>query len=156
MQTLNSLSACCDYGPKTNKLKYFISVTMEFQWAEQYPDLLETILQFNLTELSEATNAKYSFQQPLIQNGPQCGLIALAMASACPTNEYVEKIFAKAQQLGYTNKGEIFSCQYMWNLAKEFLDKETKLYEGSLANDSIITFLLADGMLLVPYPFQVG
>ncbi|KAK6036677.1 hypothetical protein COOONC_25818 [Cooperia oncophora] len=56
---------------------------------------------------------------PVIQNGPQCGLVALSMAAQLLSLERkdVSQIFDIAKKLGFTNQGEMFSAEWLRQLA---------------------------------------
>ncbi|XGW03891.1 hypothetical protein V3C99_015216 [Haemonchus contortus] len=57
--------------------------------------------------------------EPLIQNGPQCGLVALSMATKYLGLERKEisEILECARKLGFTNHGEMFSAEWLRQLA---------------------------------------
>uniref|UniRef100_A0A7I4YUD5 Actin maturation protease n=1 Tax=Haemonchus contortus TaxID=6289 RepID=A0A7I4YUD5_HAECO len=57
--------------------------------------------------------------EPLIQNGPQCGLVALSMATKYLGLERKEisEILECARKLGFTNQGEMFSAEWLRQLA---------------------------------------
>ena len=68
---------------------------------------------------------------PIPQKGPQCGLVALAMAGELIGVPWtVEKIFEKAKAAGLTNHGEIFSSAWMEKLAATLLpEKQIRLLD---------------------------
>lgn len=129
---------------------------MDFSWAQSYPDLHKICTLFQMTELVNPIKFKYKMLQQFLQDGPQCGLIALAMCIGNPTKESVEKLYVSAKNHSFTYNGEMFSVREMADLAKEHLPSETEIevHNGSLDSDFIQTFLLNGGIMLVPYPLQ--
>lgn len=126
---------------------------MDFSWASNYPDLQTMCKRFNLSELYSPVQVKYKSFKSIIQQGPQCGLVALAMCMESPTRETVDKLFNDAIEAGYTFHGEMFSCRKMYELAVFNIMSKVTLYEGLLDSLEIKEFLLDGGVMLVPYPF---
>ncbi|KAM6933029.1 actin maturation protease [Xenentodon cancila] len=92
----------------------------------------------------------------LIQNGPQCGLVALWMAAHLQDSQRsidVETLVQTAQSRGYTAQGEMFSASNMALLAEEVCGCRSELLSGGLSgNDAtIITHLWGGQPVLVPY-----
>ncbi|XP_072464353.1 actin maturation protease isoform X1 [Notamacropus eugenii] len=93
----------------------------------------------------------------LIQEGPQCGLVALWMAGsllALPQDIPLENIVAVALERGYTAQGEMFSAASMARLAKEVFGCQVELLSGGLGEPNrchILQHLIAGFPLLVPY-----
>ncbi|MBN3319095.1 CS054 protein, partial [Atractosteus spatula] len=93
----------------------------------------------------------------LIQDGPQCGLVALWMAGhllQMPTPLPLEQIVARALGRGYTAQGEMFSAQAMALLAEELYGCVAELLSGGLRGENetrVIGHLAAGQPLLVPY-----
>lgn len=127
---------------------------MDYTWAEQFPELHKILSLFELTHLSNPIKFRYKYIPSIIQDGPQCGLVALAMCTNENQNETLKLIFELAKQQDYTFNGEIFSVQYMVNLAKAYLKGcRIDVFEGDLNCDTIEEFLLDGALMLVPYPF---
>lgn len=125
---------------------------MNFAWAEPYPDVYKMCVLFERTELFSPEKITYQPLESYLQNGPQCGLVALAMILGNPGKETIGKIYDHAKQKDYTYNGEIFSTNDMFELAKTFLtNQQVELYSGSLDSVQIRDFLLSGGKLLVPY-----
>ncbi|KAK9394211.1 UPF0692 protein C19orf54 like [Crotalus adamanteus] len=100
------------------------------------------------------------FLQPvpsLIQEGPQCGLVALWMASAhlhLPSEVPLERIRQVALERGYTAQGEMFSAADMARLAEEVFPCKAELLSGGLQgrnHDRILQHLGAGFPVLIPY-----
>lgn len=128
---------------------------MEYSWAEQYPDLYKILKLFQLQEVSDPVRYSYKIVDSILQEGPQCGLVALAMCIKENQKEGLKSIINSAKQQNFTYNGEIFSIHYMASLAKEFLkDCNVEIFEGNLNCKKIQEFLLDGGLILVPYPFQ--
>ncbi|XP_064485016.1 actin maturation protease-like isoform X2 [Ornithodoros turicata] len=91
---------------------------------------------------------------PVIQNGPQCGIVALSMATQLlKASVTVDRICQEAQILKFTAKGEMFSVENMKVLAETVLgtcDAQV-LHSSSSAPGQIIMHLLQGKPLLVPY-----
>ncbi|XP_072775919.1 actin maturation protease-like [Taeniopygia guttata] len=99
---------------------------------------------------------------PLIQDGPQCGLVALAMAGAvlAPTRPQLSlgALLETARARGYTRQGETFSAAQLAALAQELLPCRAELLQGGLGGHNrarILRHLLRGHLLLVPYTFWV-
>jgi len=88
----------------------------------------------------------------ILQQGPQCGLVALAMASeslGLPIE--LKSLFKEALHMGITKQGEMFSAAGLGRLASCF-NINYMLGEGTLNNTRVILELLSQGkVLLVPY-----
>ncbi|KAL4647363.1 hypothetical protein GN956_G7919 [Arapaima gigas] len=93
----------------------------------------------------------------LIQDGPQCGLVALWMASQLlksPAELSMERIVNVAVKRGYTAQGEIFSARDMAALAEETCGCRAVQLTGGMngANIHPIIKHLASGKpILIPY-----
>ncbi|RZC33789.1 hypothetical protein BDFB_001206 [Asbolus verrucosus] len=125
---------------------------MNFSWAENYPEVHKVCTLFNLNELSSPLKYSYKSLQGFLQDGPQCGLVALAMYTGNPTRESIQALFESATKKGYTYNGEMFSAQNMADLAKSQLKSTAvDLYSGLLNTDEIKEMLLHGCNLLVPY-----
>ncbi|KAH1003193.1 hypothetical protein HUJ05_011133 [Dendroctonus ponderosae] len=121
----------------------------DFEWAQPHPELHKVCTLFGRLELRAPLAWRYRPLPSLLQQGPQCGLVALAMLSGAP----VDAIQAHAHAQGYTSQGELFSCDHMLELAQRFLRPPAtcRLYSGRLDDAPIKRFLLQGGCLLVPY-----
>uniref|UniRef100_A0A8C9P1U7 Actin maturation protease n=1 Tax=Spermophilus dauricus TaxID=99837 RepID=A0A8C9P1U7_SPEDA len=93
----------------------------------------------------------------LIQEGPQCGLVALWMAGTLlspPSGIPLERLVQVAKERGYTAQGEMFSVADMGRLAQETLSCQTELLCGSLGGpnrDLVLRHLITGYPLLIPY-----
>lgn len=93
----------------------------------------------------------------LIQDGPQCGLVALWMAGhLLDASEAVslEKIVNCAVKNNYTAQGEMFSGDNMVNLAKEVFTCHGELLTDGLMGSNrsrILSHLKAGYPVLIPY-----
>ncbi|XP_054553161.1 actin maturation protease isoform X2 [Talpa occidentalis] len=93
----------------------------------------------------------------LIQEGPQCGLVALCMAGPLllpPNGVPLERIVQVALEQGYTAHGEMFSAANMGTLAQEVLGCHAELLCGGLGSpnrDRVLWHLVAGHPLLIPY-----
>ncbi|XP_052024397.1 UPF0692 protein C19orf54 homolog isoform X3 [Apodemus sylvaticus] len=93
----------------------------------------------------------------LIQDGPQCGLVALWMAGALlstPNRVSLERLVQVAKERGYTAQGEMFSVADMAKLAQETLGCQAELLCGGLGGpnrDGVLQHLITGHPLLIPY-----
>ncbi|KAM8952298.1 actin maturation protease [Pelodytes ibericus] len=93
----------------------------------------------------------------LIQEGPQCGLVALWMAGkllALARDVSLENIAAVAVSRGYTAQGEMFSADNMSRLAGEVFDCRCELLSGGMNGENqtrILRHLTAGLPVLIPY-----
>lgn len=124
---------------------------MVFNWANNYPDIQKMCLRFQLFELSNPKRFLYTPLKSIIQEGPQCGLVALAMCTSEPSKEMVQRIYLDAKSNNFTYNGEMFSVPDMLKLAKNYLPNHIELYDGVLYTENIIQFLFNGGKILVPY-----
>ncbi|XP_036392421.1 UPF0692 protein C19orf54 homolog [Megalops cyprinoides] len=93
----------------------------------------------------------------LIQDGPQCGLVAMWMAAKLlkpPEGVSMERVVQTALERGYTAQGEIFSARDMAQLAEEVCECHSECLSGGMggANTGPILKHLASGQpALIPY-----
>uniref|UniRef100_A0A3B4ALD2 Actin maturation protease n=1 Tax=Periophthalmus magnuspinnatus TaxID=409849 RepID=A0A3B4ALD2_9GOBI len=93
----------------------------------------------------------------LIQDGPQCGLVALWMAAHLrqpQLNIDMETVTQTALSKAYTAQGEMFSAQNMALLAEEICGCKAQLLSGGLRDDNalaIIKHLWDRQPVLIPY-----
>lgn len=125
---------------------------MNFSWAESYPEVHKICTLFSLTELSNPVKYSYKSLPPFLQDGPQCGLVALAIYLGHPSTDSVQSLLKRAKIEGFTNNGEMFSVQNMATLAQCYLKPTcVQIYSGLLDTKEIREVLLNSGNLLVPY-----
>ena len=93
-------------------------------------------------------------KDPLLQEGPQCGIVALTMAgtSRGETLE-VEEVQREAVRRGFTSRGEMFSVENMAELARTSLGRQARVEAISRMRDTtwLLDILTSGQMLLVPY-----
>ncbi|XP_068174266.1 actin maturation protease isoform X2 [Antennarius striatus] len=93
----------------------------------------------------------------LIQDGPQCGLVALWMSAHLrqpPLSVDMESVVQTALNRGYTAQGEMFSADNMARLAEEVCGCEAERLSGGLTGHNaaaIITHLWGGQPVLIPY-----
>ncbi|XP_029301584.1 actin maturation protease [Cottoperca gobio] len=92
----------------------------------------------------------------LIQDGPQCGLVALWMSAHLrqPQSVDLEAVVQMALSRGYTAQGEMFSADNMALLAEEVCDCKAELLSGGLSGNNaatIIAHLWGRQPVLIPY-----
>lgn len=90
--------------------------------------------------------------KPLLQSGPQCGLVAFCMASqllqSIPIG--VDEAFGTAKRLKFTNEGEMFSVENMLKLSKELLSCSCRIHHN-LCEGEVARLLLQGNPILIPY-----
>ncbi|CAF4788133.1 unnamed protein product, partial [Rotaria sp. Silwood1] len=120
---------------------------------ETWPE--EVIRAVNRSKFGRDETKKYELivYKPIpsiLQDGPQCGLVALAMAMNIHSyNITVQNIFEKAKELLYTIQGELFDARIIPNLCKQFNLKAT-LHQWTNITD-LIECLKSNYVCLVPY-----
>ncbi|XP_073497596.1 actin maturation protease [Phyllobates terribilis] len=93
----------------------------------------------------------------LIQEGPQCGLVALWMAGGVLSNNHevtLDYIVQVATSRGYTVHGEMFSADNMSRLAEEVFGCHCELLTGGMEGENrerILAHLTAGLPVLIPY-----
>ncbi|XP_030262758.1 actin maturation protease [Sparus aurata] len=93
----------------------------------------------------------------LIQDGPQCGLVALWMSAHLRQPQLsldMETVVETALSRGYTAQGEMFSADNMALLAEEVCGCKAELLSGGLSGENaatIITHLWRRQPVLIPY-----
>ncbi|XP_062916461.1 actin maturation protease isoform X3 [Mobula hypostoma] len=97
----------------------------------------------------------------MIQDGPQCGLVALWMAGHllnAPQPVSLEDIVNCAIEKNYTAQGEMFSGDNMVKLAKEVFACHGEVLSGGLLGINktrILLHLKAGYPVLIPYPCKL-
>lgn len=92
--------------------------------------------------------------EPVIQQGPMCGLVALSIASLLLTGKphSPEQLLSKARKKGYSNNGEIFSAQHLLDLATSELQcKGSLVHTTTVTSGDILTSIAQRRALVVPY-----
>ncbi|XP_054901399.1 actin maturation protease isoform X1 [Poeciliopsis prolifica] len=93
----------------------------------------------------------------LIQDGPQCGLVALWMAAHLRQPQLsvaMETVVQTAVRRGYTAQGEMFSARDMALLAEELCVCKAELLSGGLSgrnSAAVIKHLWSGQPVLIPY-----
>ncbi|XP_063231546.1 actin maturation protease isoform X2 [Bacillus rossius redtenbacheri] len=97
----------------------------------------------------------YRYIEPVLQDGPKCGLVALSMASSCTAHPLpVDRLLREARLRGFTNHGEMFSADDMASLARDLLRpcREVEvLRQGLDDREYVVRCVSRGGVLLVPY-----
>ncbi|KAK6181704.1 hypothetical protein SNE40_009508 [Patella caerulea] len=90
---------------------------------------------------------------PIIQKGPQCGMVALAMAAPLLGKQDIspDKIYSVAQSKNFTKQGELFSADYLSRLSHQVLNCHSEVVEMVNGKKTILQHLLRGSILLVPY-----
>ncbi|MPC08027.1 UPF0692 protein C19orf54 [Portunus trituberculatus] len=102
----------------------------------------------------EDTLSVYTQLRPVIQQGPQCGLVALSMASQVfPQTVEVEELLETGRAMGFTRHGEMFSTTALAQLAeKTVIGLQAEVRRDVLSSPATLLQLLLQGdLVLVPY-----
>ncbi|KAH9374795.1 hypothetical protein HPB48_019030 [Haemaphysalis longicornis] len=99
--------------------------------------------------------SKVSSLKPVLQSGPQCGLVALSMASQLlPRDGHpvsVGELFEMAKSLRFTEKGEMFSAGHMKTLAETCLGGCQARLVCDDHRAEIVGHLIRGKPVLIPY-----
>eukprot|EP00092_Neocalanus_flemingeri_P011317 GFUD01012196.1.p1 GENE.GFUD01012196.1~~GFUD01012196.1.p1 ORF type:complete len:315 (+),score=124.40 GFUD01012196.1:80-1024(+) len=89
--------------------------------------------------------------QPRLQEGPQCGMVALAIAGG--EGVQVDQVQELAIRMGYTKQGEMFNVDDMAYLASTVLGTEALISATAALSDNewVVEQLTGGWLLLVPY-----
>ncbi|CAD6231724.1 GSCOCG00001555001-RA-CDS [Cotesia congregata] len=104
--------------------------------------------------LKDAEVTYFSQVEPILQDGPQCGLVALSMASQEYTKPVsVTQLLAEARVRGFTQHGEVYSVDFMGTLAAEYLPdhRPDVLVDLQTCPDTLTHALAHGAMVLIPY-----
>ncbi|WKY11859.1 hypothetical protein Q1695_003436 [Nippostrongylus brasiliensis] len=104
------------------------------------------------TETLPGAQLKILEVNPVLQNGPQCGLVALSMASQLLGVEAksIAEILEMAKMLGFTVQGEMFSGEWLKKLASSLWPLRSEVI--SIPEPCAIVKLLESGAaVLVAY-----
>ncbi|KAK3917291.1 UPF0692 protein C19orf54 [Frankliniella fusca] len=146
---------CCDEVTSTAHLKSKHKITSFYKpSAEQ--ELIDTRQRlWDLEGWKEPPLLTvYQYLPSILQEGPQCGLVALAMAAAITRSSIsVQVLLSEAQSRGFSYQGEMFSVDDMASLAQATLPGvSVKIIDGLQDNRDTVVHSLAQGaILLVPY-----
>ncbi|VDM11256.1 unnamed protein product [Wuchereria bancrofti] len=91
--------------------------------------------------------------EPILQNGPQCGLVAVQMvaqAYGLPIRN-VDEIFQYAKQKGYTNHGEMFSADWLADVAVSLWPMLDVAVENVPSTAQMEQLVQENAVLLIPY-----
>jgi len=94
---------------------------------------------------------------PIAQNGPQCGLVALAMAFRLlhldEEKSRVENILSLAKEKLFTRNGEMFSVDWLVHLAQTIWPDEivVKACPFPSSNREMVSMLQSRNALIIPY-----
>lgn len=123
-----------------------------YEWANNYPEVQKICKLFNLVEVDNPIKFHYTPLPCFLQDGPQCGLVALAICSQQVSKEIVQELMDYAQNKGFTNNGEMFSAVNLQEVAQFYLkNNDVVLNEGCLDQSLVKEHLLTGGLMLVPY-----
>ncbi|CAJ0589868.1 unnamed protein product [Cylicocyclus nassatus] len=95
---------------------------------------------------------RISALDPIAQSGPQCGLVALSMASRLLHLKSIEiiEIFEKARKLGISAQGEIFSASWLCELSRALWPVYAEVLPFPEPNE-LVQLLMNGCALLIPY-----
>lgn len=140
----------------------------EHRWAAAHPDVHKACFLARVCAHQPPAACRLLDIPPILQEGPTCGLTAVAMLTLGRAEP--EHLLAVARQRGFTRNGEMFSAAALAALVRDQLDDDAAarvwLHEGDLVasspagaaegSDRIQQVLRQGGCLLVPYPYVSG
>ncbi|XP_047498105.1 mucin-17-like isoform X1 [Penaeus chinensis] len=120
---------------------------------EEIRKVFANVKDWGILEEETETLSVYTQLRPNIQQGPQCGLVALSMASQVfPETVDVADLLKEARRRGFTKHGEMFSSEAMVSLAEGITGMEATIRRDVLCDPRTLLELLMKGdLILVPY-----
>ncbi|XP_071537296.1 uncharacterized protein [Panulirus ornatus] len=120
---------------------------------EEVRSIFANVKDWGLLNEDVDTVSLYTQLRPVIQQGPQCGLVALSMASQVfPETVDVVDLLKAAKTHGFSCHGEMFSSDAMAKLAEGINSMEASVRRDVLCNPRTVLELLMQGdLILVPY-----
>lgn len=91
--------------------------------------------------------------KPVLQKGPQCGLVVLQMVAQAYglLTRSMDEIFLVAKKKGYTNHGEIFSAFWLADLAVSLWPSMVVTVEKTPPTAQMEQLIKENAFLLIPY-----
>lgn len=131
----------------------------ECKWASAYPEIQKACYLARICSTVSPKSCRLKCIQPVLQEGPTCGLTALSMLMN--GHPPPDELLRLARRQNYTRNGEMFSADQLFALTQTVIEMNQNenanivahLYKGKIFGDSIKQVLLMGGCLLVPYPF---
>uniref|UniRef100_A0A182XXQ1 Actin maturation protease n=1 Tax=Anopheles stephensi TaxID=30069 RepID=A0A182XXQ1_ANOST len=136
----------------------------ECAWATQYPEIQKACFLNRVCQYAPPRELRVQNVEPILQNGPTCGLTALSMIfDGAPSSKALLEL---AVARGYSNNGEMFSARQLNELFEQVLEENRHLVEykpvthtlvgGWMDDPNIQVKLRLGAMFLVPYPFPTS
>lgn len=130
----------------------------ECKWAVKYPDVQRACFFSKICPVLPPKQCKFTKIEPILQNGPCCGIVALCMLFNGKIS--FEKLLNEALEKGFTKNGEMFSANFLFELLIKNLNEDdgykVSLYDGVLNKDVIKKKIETGSVLLVPYDADVN
>lgn len=134
----------------------------ECLWAAAYPDVQKACCLAHIcTTVHPKEYCIKSGIQSIIQEGPTCGMAALAMVADMSASNVID-ILHVAKEQSYTNHGEMFSAHNMLQLGEMIFQTIGKdyvnfnLHRGAFDCDEIRCALRNGACIMIAYPFQIN
>ncbi|KAK3583326.1 hypothetical protein CHS0354_038936 [Potamilus streckersoni] len=92
--------------------------------------------------------------KPILQTGPQCGFVAMAMmGSLLKKDPTIDQVLSWSRDRGFTKQGELFSARCMEQIVKEMYACETSMIDVNTeaGRKDFFQHLLEGYVFLVPY-----
>ncbi|XP_045502774.1 UPF0692 protein CG33108 [Colias croceus] len=141
--------------PKTLDNSFLEKFPDVCEWATSDYQLWDACWKNNICLHQPPFQYSYKHYDSIMQVGPTCGLVALSMILKGKVTSDELLNITKAE--GYSNNGEMFSCQDMAKLAEkavcmaELNDARVEVKKGGLHSNETIGELLKGATLLVAY-----
>lgn len=122
---------------------------------EQFRQKLKVIIEKDIPDLSSKVLLSSNFPvRPIMQDGPCCGIVALAMAAQMLKKETTASyVLQRSQCLGLSLQGELFSAYNMAKLAEDTLDCTSEVLDmrDPESKENLLGHLSNSHPVLVPY-----
>ncbi|CAD6199698.1 unnamed protein product [Caenorhabditis auriculariae] len=110
-----------------------------------------TIERLSCYEKLSGAGFKVSTIVPILQKGPQCGMVALKMALHCTGCAVdVQDIIEEARSKGFSKQGELYSVSHMADLANKFHPGCAKVSDFPSSRE-FSEKILSGSLILLPY-----
>lgn len=130
----------------------------ECKWASAYPEIQKACYLSRVSATISPRACRLKDIQPILQEGPTCGLAAISML--LKGNPSSDELLQIARHKKFTRNGEMFSADNLFALIEDVLGRRhltartllaVQLFKGRIYCETIKQVLLNGGCLLVPY-----
>lgn len=160
LSELNVVDVINNNGNRIGKPHHNVILSSgECAWATQYPEIQKACFLNRVCQYAPPRELRVQNVEPILQNGPTCGLTALSMIfDGSPS---AKALLEQAIARGYSNNGEMFSARQLNELFEVVLEENRHLVEYKPVTHTLISGWMDDpnmqiklrlgAMFLVPY-----